>query len=636
MQTVPKLDLAPQLNRPLSLWNPPDYLRLLYWVFFFPQAIGWYVERFGTERYAADSWPAFLAVLRRDSTQRSLMLQSFILLIGVPAIGGVFVWALGLLWPWFTVAVDVVGGIAGGVALGVMAGVSASMREGVGEGVTIGVAAVVICGVIFGVAKGVARSMAGGMAGGVGVGVAEGVVEGVGVGVIFGVLLGVQSSAAEGVVVGVVLGTGVGLASCVSIIRPLDYLLLLPFAERIWCTGNGRWLWSHVNWLPLPHLQVQLQTWATLDWHQTVENANALLGYTLQFIPVVRSINNALCQMPEHQLLAAINFLCFKPFDWNLIDCNSASLRIEMWLTARRLIPRRQETYSCEWALRLSQGLRQDSAPRAACGGFWLLHASATIESYTEAQAMLQDAVQFFTVTRHLPYGEELYHIAHLLNPAGMCEDWQGIARWADTAQWLATPPDAPLRPDALKTLSRLRAVALEAAVAHESLSKLNRSAALNRALGELTRLLGDVAQTCPHPEREIVERIATRWRDLLGLAAGDIGQIVVIQAIDNPYAIGNPVVGAQFKGREDIIQRLEELWGGAAAFGRVVWASAYGQVVHLAQPGALSLRRRYARRRLQHAARGARRAHGRIAIRPRSRLVARHLSRPIPILLLA
>ena len=47
--------------------------------------------------------------------------------------------------------------------------------------------------------------------------------------------------------------------------------------------------------------------------------------------------------------------------------------------------------------------------------------------------------------------------------------------------------------PDALTTLSRLRAVAFEAAVAHESLSKLNRSAALNRALGELIRLLNDV-----------------------------------------------------------------------------------------------------------------------------------------------
>ena len=43
---VPLLDLAPKLKRPLSLWNPLDYLLLLYWVFYFPQAIRWYVETY--------------------------------------------------------------------------------------------------------------------------------------------------------------------------------------------------------------------------------------------------------------------------------------------------------------------------------------------------------------------------------------------------------------------------------------------------------------------------------------------------------------------------------------------------------------------------------------------------------------
>ena len=45
--SVPKLDLAPKLKRPLSLWTPLDYLRLLYWVFYFPQALRWYVNTFG-------------------------------------------------------------------------------------------------------------------------------------------------------------------------------------------------------------------------------------------------------------------------------------------------------------------------------------------------------------------------------------------------------------------------------------------------------------------------------------------------------------------------------------------------------------------------------------------------------------
>jgi len=35
---VPRLDLAPKLNRSLSLKNPLDYLRVFYWFFLFPQA----------------------------------------------------------------------------------------------------------------------------------------------------------------------------------------------------------------------------------------------------------------------------------------------------------------------------------------------------------------------------------------------------------------------------------------------------------------------------------------------------------------------------------------------------------------------------------------------------------------------
>ena len=46
-EKVPKLDLAPKLKRPLSLWNPFDYLLLLYWVFYFPQALTWYEKKYG-------------------------------------------------------------------------------------------------------------------------------------------------------------------------------------------------------------------------------------------------------------------------------------------------------------------------------------------------------------------------------------------------------------------------------------------------------------------------------------------------------------------------------------------------------------------------------------------------------------
>jgi hypothetical protein len=51
VEAVPRLDLAPKRKRRLSLWNPLDYLVLLYWVFFFPQVLRWYVGRFAKEEY---------------------------------------------------------------------------------------------------------------------------------------------------------------------------------------------------------------------------------------------------------------------------------------------------------------------------------------------------------------------------------------------------------------------------------------------------------------------------------------------------------------------------------------------------------------------------------------------------------
>jgi hypothetical protein len=69
---VPLLDLAPKRKRPLSLWNPLDYLLLLYWVFYFPKAIPWYISVYEN---TFDSFYHNLVDLRR--TYKRLLLPSF-------------------------------------------------------------------------------------------------------------------------------------------------------------------------------------------------------------------------------------------------------------------------------------------------------------------------------------------------------------------------------------------------------------------------------------------------------------------------------------------------------------------------------------------------------------------------------
>ena len=54
MSPPPPFPYAPRRCRPLSLWNPLDYLVLLYWIFYFPQALRWYVETFSELSVDAD------------------------------------------------------------------------------------------------------------------------------------------------------------------------------------------------------------------------------------------------------------------------------------------------------------------------------------------------------------------------------------------------------------------------------------------------------------------------------------------------------------------------------------------------------------------------------------------------------
>jgi len=315
-----------------------------------------------------------------------------------------------------------------------------------------------------------------------------------------------------------------------------------------------------MTWIPLPGIQSKLVAWAKRDWVQTIENTNELLAYTLQFIPVVRAWNVALEGVPREQLVFAVNQLIASPYDWDLIRFCSASLRDAMWLSALDVIFFVPRDFKQPLAERFNAELRTDTLPRAVCAGFWLLHNQDP-----------RSAARVFEITRGLPDGEEVYQLAHLLATAQEGKDLKTIAAFVETSRWLVSNPPSPLRPDALKALNRLRSVALGTAVANESISRLNRAAALNRALGELTQLLDDVHQTCPHPEREIVQQIAAQWRDALGRAAAEIGQIVVAKPVENPYVIGNPVVGKQFVGREEIIKQLEELWSGAGQCPSVV-----------------------------------------------------------------
>ncbi len=582
---VPRLDLAPKLSRSLSLRRPLDYLRLLYWALFFPQALRWYVEQFGRPEYqATKGHRAVWRALRYDPLQRRLVLQALISpflavgslggilkAVGVPidasgALGGLLVGVLfGVL---LGVAVSIGLGLAGDQTVGVTSGVAAIVVLGVALGVAFGITGAVILGavpdassglsaaiafgglfgVLFGVASGVAFGMAGGVAFGATSDAAFGVTSGLALAaasgvafcIVFGIVIALTAGAAAGVLLGVAIGVVAG--------RLLDWLLAWPLTQLRRNSMGG----SRMVWLPLPGIQHRLERWLEGDWDAGVHNVNQILAYTLQFIPSIGAVNAALARSSEDQLLTRAAALAGGPFYWNMLYLGSTSLGVRLrrrvvdglLMLPRALSGRRKTQPPIE--------LLMDTPARAACAGFWAWH-----------EGNASQAADAFAIVRRLRHGPELHGIAQAIVSAQNATALEKLATWETATAWLDGLSESSVRPGTLAALRTLRAAAADARVAQEALAPLNRSAALGRANAALTRLIDTIEATCPYPEWPLIKESAEEWRDLVSLAGGVVGEEVLRQPVLNPYEgySGLPVTGSTFLGRADILRQIETHW---------------------------------------------------------------------------
>jgi hypothetical protein len=345
--SVPRLDLAPRLKRPLSLWNPLDYWRFLYWVFFFPQAIRWYVGKFGKPEYQeSKGYRIINVVLRNDPVQRKLIVQAFFTLVISSAGISWGLSALGLPVNWF----EVVTGVMLGIVVGVLLGMTVRVAEGV----------------------------AGDLAGVVAVSVAGGV--------------------AFGVTLDVLIGAAFISTVIIALYRFFDYILLLLPGNLVWHLGKKKRYHqaSRVVFLPLPGLQKKIEKWLTIDWSSGLHNANQLLAYTMQFITVIKGTNATLDRLSGDILLSRIAEILVKPFDWNLIRFGSANLNNQFrqrFLDGLLFFPlgwrrRRKSQFPVE--------PRFDTPARAACAGFWFWHIKETAK-----------AAEAFAVVKELTHGQD-------------------------------------------------------------------------------------------------------------------------------------------------------------------------------------------------------------------------------------
>ncbi|MBD2167893.1 ATP-binding protein [Calothrix membranacea FACHB-236] len=517
-QPVPHLDLAPKLCRPLSLWNPLDYLRLLYWVIYFPQALRWYIDTFGSRDIPGRE----KELLSENIIIRNLLIQAlvfiailFLVLIKVSSnwlsilgiVAGVF---FGILWAAATRFLPLINrnrpysSSFWGLGMGVLAS---------GVGVETSFFPTSFSSAL-GLASGATFCLLWPLLSGLESGIVLGVSSWIEFGVMFSIGLGIELGIKPGIIF--------GIASVMVMLRIDNWLLGLLFALRF---HQAKWEFSHITPFALPFLSSHVKQWLRQDWEIGLHNVNQILAYTLQSTPVVNAVNQVLEEIPSDKVICCIVRLVEAPFDWYLV----------------RLVSNYENKVT---KLKKSQNVSLVSA-RTVAAGFWHLHNKQPTKA-TEA----------FALVRSLLYGEEIYTLAATLAAFHEAKELSSIAAF----QIPLVPQEPLLRPIIWKTITSLRRVVEDVQFVNRSVSRSARSLALNRALGELTNILNQ-ADTLPQAEGGLIVDIAQNWKESLLQIAGEVGEVTITKPVVNPYIVGDPVQGNLFVGREDIIRQLEELW---------------------------------------------------------------------------
>ncbi|MFP4436341.1 MAG: AAA family ATPase [Chloroflexaceae bacterium] len=173
---------------------------------------------------------------------------------------------------------------------------------------------------------------------------------------------------------------------------------------------------------------------------------------------------------------------------------------------------------------------------------------------------------EIYTDLETYPGGVELARTFAVLATFLAYADLEDLAGAAAVVQAVQPLPDAPLRPTLLTALERLGEIGMEVAAYRAATSRVNRQAALLRATDALDALDAYAAAEVVAPEATILQRVARQWRRIISEEGGAVGRIDLSGPVENPYVLNNPVQGALFVGREDILRRLEDLWTAAGA----------------------------------------------------------------------
>jgi AAA+ ATPase superfamily predicted ATPase len=566
-----------KLPSPLNPFNPLHYLWLAYWVYFRPTALKSYL-------YQANPhiWPGFDPNDYFNKVPAYynlyLMVPGAILSLSVVArlvFALITSWISGTPITWANIGQVALWSIIWGIGFGLISGI-ASMALGVASsiagGISIGVAFSLAVGVKFGIEVGIV-----GIAGGVAVAVAFGVAGGVALGAAFGVAFGTAVGSVVAIVLDFKVGAAISIGGIVGALGMIFYPFDLLLAWKSMLLGGRHPVeQDELVVLPLPgthnYLLRQLkqpgfagvgvvadvvrnpfQRWAV---HQ------ALQAY-LRYLPTPLHFLYDLLVYPK---LDEYVFAPLNQTDWEILPTTRKLLLGE--LSNQRV------DCSTEWAGRLAEGLvwfvtkgwrdRPDTPLTKFAGMLYELLDEKTVNA---EKFKLSKYESIYNSLRHYLGGEEIAQSFAALAKFLDYDNLSELPAAIDESQQLNQAGDdyttsTPIRPTVLNAIARLAEVGSEVANYQASTSKFNKQAALLRATDDLDALDKYVLAEVAIPEQTILRRIIRQWRGLVSAVGGTIGRVEIPKHIVNPYIAGNPVKDPLFVGREDVLTRLEELWG--------------------------------------------------------------------------
>ncbi|HLO85320.1 MAG TPA: ATP-binding protein [Nostocaceae cyanobacterium] len=575
---VPRLDLAPKLRRPLSLLNPLDYLRLLYWVFYFPQALRWYVDTFGGGYISPKEmkWQKLWELISQNSVKRKLLFQGLVLTVITPLIICLFFQIIGISINWSFLALGVVIGLVTGLVSTTELGLPLSLALGVAGGIVLGISGgfiTLILGVTaFGLVLGFAFNLLSILFKGFSLIVSTVLAFGVVINIFIFIVLSFIYTPETGIITSLWFNIGLGF----GLLRPEVWLIGLLVEFKI--INTDFYFFARITLIPLSQLGKHLQDSLQRDWETGLHNGNQLLTYSLQFIIVVQAINSVITKISSDQIIWYISKIADISIFRNVLRFISASLYkgliLFFWRSLILFFRLIYIFFSSWFILGLSKYLsfslqqkfesnidaridnltlpkqfqiicRLNTPARATAAGFWYI--------YDKEPAK---ALEAFTVVRSALYGEEMYTLAQTLTIFHEAKEIKSIA----ALQIPTFPQETLLRPITWQALNSLKRVAEDVKFIDRGVSRAARSFALNRALGELTNILNTSA-TLPEAERDLIIDITKNWQEQLLQIAGEVGEVTITKPVTNPYIVGDPVLGHRFVGREDIMRELEEIW---------------------------------------------------------------------------